>query len=148
MSMGKAVHDVVDEIKAAHPRRTIQVDARGALQGEWDCARISQVLTNLLGNALEHGSDGTIVTVDVHGDDNEITIAIHNRGAAIPPEQLNGIFSPMKHSGTTGDGGSSGSLGLGLYIADRIVNAHKGRIAVESSEERGTTFTVHLPRRG
>jgi signal transduction histidine kinase len=151
MSMGKVVHDVVDEIKAAHPLRTIEVDARGALQGEWDSARISQVLTNLIGNAVEHGSERTIVTVDVHGDDKEITIAIHNRGTAIPIDQLNGIFNPMKRGETMGSvaiSGPSGNLGLGLYIADRIVNAHKGRIEVESSEARGTTFTVHLPRRG
>ncbi|MDP9204976.1 MAG: sensor histidine kinase [Gemmatimonadota bacterium] len=151
MSMGKVVHDIVDEISAAHPLRTIQVDARGALRGEWDRARISQVLTNLIGNALEHDSDRTIVTVDVHGDDEEVTIAIHNRGAPIPTDQLNGIFNPMKCKETTGNAavnGPSGNLGLGLYIADRIVNAHRGRIEVESSEERGTTFTVHLPRRG
>lgn len=149
MSMGKAVHDVVDEIKAAHPGRTIQVDARGGLEGEWDCARITQVLTNLIGNALEHGSDRTIVTVNVQGDDKEITIAIHNRGAAIPSDQLNGIFNPMKRKDTMGSGsvsGPSANLGLGLYIADRVVSAHRGRIDVESSEERGTTFTVHLPR--
>ena len=149
MSMGKVVHDVVDEIKAAHPGRTVQVDARGGLEGEWDCARITQVLTNLIGNALEHGSDRTIVTVNVQGDDNEITIAIHNRGAAIPSDQLNGIFNPMKRKERMGSGrlsGRSANLGLGLYIAERVVNAHKGRIDVESSEERGTIFTVHLPR--
>ena len=151
INMGKVVHDVVDEIAAAHPLRTIKLDARGALQGEWDSARISQVLTNLIGNALEHGSDQTIVTVDVHDDDKEITIAIHNRGPAIPTDQLNGIFNPMKRKETTRNAavnGASGNLGLGLYIADRIVNAHRGRIEVESSEERGTTLTVHLPRRG
>jgi signal transduction histidine kinase len=55
----------------------------------------------------------------------------------------------MKRQETTGNAdGSSANLGLGLYIADRIVHAHKGRIEVESSEELGTTFTVHLPRRG
>jgi signal transduction histidine kinase len=150
MNMGKVVHDVVDEISAAHPDRTIKVDARGALQGEWDCPRISQVLTNLINNALEHG-DQTIVTVDVHGDDEEVSIAIHNRGAPIPPGQFNGIFNPMKRKQATGNvatGGSSGNLGLGLYIAERIVIAHKGRIEVESSEEGGTTFMIHLPRRG
>src|SRR5688572_9571030 len=56
MNMGKVVHDVTNEISAAYPDRTLNVDARGGLEGEWDCARISQVLTNLLGNALEHGS--------------------------------------------------------------------------------------------
>jgi len=151
MNMGKVAHDVVDEIAGAHPDRAIKVDARGELKGECDCPRISQVLTNLIGNALEHGSSGAHVTVDVHGDDKEVTIAIHNQGAAIPTDQLKGIFNPMKRTATTGNtgfDGSSGNLGLGLYIAERIVHAHKGRIEVESAEERGTTFTVHLPRRG
>lgn len=151
MSMGKVVHDVVDELRAAHPDRAIQVDARGALQGTWDCARITQVLTNLIGNALEHGSGRTSVAIDVHGDENDITIAIHNRGAPIPADRLNGIFNPMKRGETRGrgtGGGPSGNLGLGLYIADQIVKAHQGSIDVESSEGHGTTFTIRLPRRG
>ena len=150
MNMGKAVHDVVDEIKAAHPRRTIQVDARGTLDGKWDCARMTQVLTNLIRNALEHGSERSIVAVHVQGDDKEVTIAVHNRGPAIPAEQLNGLFNPMKSQEATGSLTSSGSgnLGLGLYIAERIVNAHHGRIDVASSEDLGTTFTIHLPRTG
>ena len=148
MSMGKVVHDVVSEIAAAHPDRTIRVNARGSFEGEWDAARISQVLTNLIGNALEHGSDQTDVTVDVGGDDKEVAIAVHNDGAPIPGDRLNGIFNPMKAKGATGTAGSSGNLGLGLYIAERIVNAHKGKIDVASAAERGTTFTVRLPRRG
>jgi signal transduction histidine kinase len=148
MNMGKAVHDVVNEISAAQPTRAIQVDARGALKGEWDCARMTQVLTNLIGNALEHGSDRTAVKVDVSGDEKEVAVAIHNRGAAIPEDQLDGIFNAMKRQAMAGKSdGPSANLGLGLYIADQIVRAHKGRIDVESSEDRGTTFTVHLPRR-
>jgi signal transduction histidine kinase len=148
MNMGKVVHDVVNEISAAQPARAIQVDARGALKGEWDCARITQVLTNLIGNALEHGSDRTAVKVDVSGDEKEVAVAIHNRGAAIPEDQLDGIFNAMKRQGKAGKSdGPSANLGLGLYIADQIVRAHKGRIDVDSSEDRGTTFTVHLPRR-
>jgi len=148
MNMGKAVHDVVNEVSAAHPERKIQIDARGSLAGHWDCARISQVLTNLIGNALEHGSDRTIVGVDVHGNEKDVTIAIHNRGAAIPEDQLDGIFNAMKRQGMAAKSdGPSVNLGLGLYIADQIVRAHKGRIDVKSSEEAGTTFTVHLPRR-
>ncbi len=148
MDMGKVVHDVVNEISAAHPDRTIKVDARGALRGEWDCPRMTQVLTNLISNALEYGSAGTIATVEARADDKEISVVIHNKGDVIPPDQLHGIFNPMKRSeaGNAAAGGASGNLGLGLYIADRIVHAHKGRIEVESSEERGTTFTVHLPR--
>lgn len=149
MSMARAVHDVVDEMAAAYPGCTLQVDTRGAQRGEWDCARITQALTNLIGNALEHGSSGTVVRVDVRGDDDETTVAVHNRGPVIAAEQLNGIFNPMKPreaGGSTAQGGPAGNLGLGLYIAERIVHAHRGRIEVESSEERGTTFTIHLPR--
>ena len=148
LNMGKVVHDVVNELQAAHPERKIEVDARGALNGKWDCARMSQVLTNLVGNALEHGSDRTIVTVAVQGDDKEVCISIHNRGAAIPEEQMDGLFNAMKRQGIAGKSdGPSANLGLGLYIADQIVRAHKGKISVKSSEEAGTTFTVHLPRR-
>ena len=102
-------------------------------------------------NALEHGSKSAEVTVETCGDEREITIAVHNSGRAISAERLNGIFNPMKPREMTEEttaGGPHGNLGLGLYIADRIVNAHQGRIEVESSEEHGTTFTVHLPRRG
>ena len=149
MNMGKAVHDVAGEICAVYPSRKVQIDARGSLDGDWDCARVSQVLTNLIGNALEHGAENNTVTVDVHGSADEVTVEIHNRGQAIPPEQLKGLFNPMKKSeqtGTVGGNGPTGNLGLGLYIAERIVNAHRGQIEVESSEEEGTTFTVHLPR--
>lgn len=150
MNMGKAVHDVVGELCAIYPSRIIDVDARGSLDGEWDHERIMQVLTNLIGNALEHGAADTGVSVEVHGDSEEVTVEIHNRGAAIPQEQLQGLFNPMKQSasGAVGGNGPTGNLGLGLYIAERIVNAHNGEIVVESSEKDGTRFTVHLPRRG
>jgi signal transduction histidine kinase len=147
LNMGKVVHDVVNEIKAAHPDRKIEIDARGSLTGQWDCARISQVLSNLVGNAIEHGSDRTIVTIAVQGDDKEVNVSIHNRGAAIPEDQMDGLFNAMKRQGMADKAdGPSANLGLGLYIADQIVRAHQGRIDVKSSEEAGTTFTVRLPR--
>ena len=148
MNLGKLVHDVVDELSAAHPGATIRIDARGTLEGEWDCERLTQVVSNLIGNALEHGSPGTIIGVVVQGDDEKMTVAIHNRGPAIPEERLDGIFSAMKGPRSGGGGGTDplGSLGLGLYIADQIVKAHAGSIDVVSSEENGTTFTVRLPR--
>lgn len=149
MNMARAVHDVVDEISAAHPDRALEVETRGEAWGEWDCARITQALTNLLANALEHGAPDSAVWVSVQGDADEVTITIHNRGPAIPPHRMNGIFNPMKlreGAGNGGVAGPAGNLGLGLYIAERIVNAHQGSVEVESSEERGTTFTVRLPR--
>jgi signal transduction histidine kinase len=147
MNMGKLAHDVVNEISAANPTRTIEVDARGALSGEWDCQRMTQVLSNLVSNAIEHGSATAPVIVAVKGEDQEVTLAVRNEGPQIPVTQLNGLFNPMKQrlAKATSTGGRAGNLGLGLYIAERIVSAHRGRIDVESTAER-TTFTVHLPR--
>jgi signal transduction histidine kinase len=90
------------------------------------------------------------VTVELRGDVDDVTVSVHNRGAVIPPEQLDGIFNPMKPRQAPRAAparGPTGSLGLGLYIAERIVSAHGGRIDVTSSEASGTTFTIHLPRR-
>jgi signal transduction histidine kinase len=150
MSLAKVVREVADEIAAAYPGCIIRVDARADQTGDWDCARITQALGNLVGNAVVHGPDGTTVTVALRGDDGWATVAVHNRGSVIPPEELDGIFNPMKARGTSAkprNQGPTGGLGLGLYIAERIVAAHDGRIGVESSEAAGTTFTVYLPRR-
>jgi signal transduction histidine kinase len=148
MNMGKVVHDVVEEISAAHPERNIKVDARGSLKGQWDCARLSQVVANLVTNALEHGDDRGVVTVDVHGDPKEVVLSIHNRGRAIPDDEMDGIFGAMKQQDKAlrARRGPSANLGLGLYIVDQIVQAHKGSITVESTDQAGTTFTVRLPR--
>ena len=147
MSMEKVVHDVVGEIGAAHPLKTLEVKARGAERGDWDCARMTQALTNLINNAIEHGAKGTVVRIEIEGGDKEVTVSIHNSGPPIPLDRISWIFNPMKGSdGNDAGSGPSGSLGLGLYIAEIIVNAHKGRIEVQSSEEGGTTFTIRLPR--
>lgn len=149
IELRKVVHQVVDEIMAAHPDRKIQVITGEGQICQWDTARISQALTNLVGNAVEHGTPGTAVSVELGGDEKNVAIIIHNCGAGISADKLNGIFNPMKSSMTPhkpSAHGPTGNLGLGLYITERIVHAHGGRIEVESSEDRGTTFTVYLPR--
>jgi signal transduction histidine kinase len=149
MSMGKILHDVVDEVLAAHPGSVVNLETRNEQSGEWDPARISQALGNLIGNALEHGYEGGVVSVAMTGSEEGIAIAVHNTGLRIPAERLDGIFNPMKtREANAASRGPSSNLGLGLYIAERIVHAHDGRIDVESSDRHGTTFTVHLPCRG
>ena len=151
VNLAKLLRDVVDEISAAHPDRAIAADTRGEQLGCWDAARLSQALGNIIGNAVQHGAEGTTVTVELSGDPDSVTVSVHNRGTVITPEQLNGIFNPTRtHSmpRPSASRGPTGSLGLGLYIAERIVSAHDGQVTVESSAQRGTTFTVHLPRHG
>lgn len=149
MNLGRVVRDVVDEVSAAQPESEIRVDTRGEHTGQWDAARISQAVANLVSNAVQHGAPGTPVTVELRGDAGEEAVSIHNCGAAIPPDQLDGLFNPMKAREAPqkpSAQGPTGSLGLGLYIADRIVSAHGGHIEVASSEKDGTTFIIHLPR--
>jgi signal transduction histidine kinase len=147
--LGAVVRDAVGEVRAAHPGHEIRVDAGGEQRGRWDAARLAQALGNLIGNAVQHGDEGAPVTVQVRGQPEQVAVAVHNGGTVIPPDQLDGIFNPMKvrrAPRVAAERGPTGSLGLGLYIAERIVDAHGGRVAVESSEAGGTTFTVYLPR--
>jgi signal transduction histidine kinase len=149
MNMGQVVRNLVDEIVSAHPECNIQVETRGELQGRWDKDRISQAVSNLISNAVQHGTEGATVGVEVRGENDHVAIAVHNHGVVIRPQQLDGIFNPMRKRQETRSAwgkGPTGSLGLGLYIAERIVAAHHGRIEVESSDASGTTFIVILPR--
>lgn len=149
VNLGRIVHDVVDEARAAHPDRPMVIETRGEQMGQWDSARISQALANLIGNAVQHGAGGTPITVRAAGDEEEAIVTVHNSGSPITPDRLNGIFNPLKARTATQSAPSSptASLGLGLYIAERIVTAHDGRIVVDSTEAEGTTVTLHLPRR-
>ena len=146
MDMAKVARDAVVEMAAAHPESVLKVDTSGELRGEWDAARISQVLANLLGNAVQHGSAKTPISVAVQGDAKEVTLQVHNSGPAIATSDLAGLFSPLKLLKSGEAPRNSNHLGLGLFIAKQIVTSHGGTIDVESSGEAGTSFTVRLPR--
>jgi signal transduction histidine kinase len=148
MDIGKTTLDAVQEMTAAQPASVLQVDTTGDLRGEWDPGRVSQLLANLLGNAVQYGTPKSPIRVTAQGNADEVVLRVHNRGPEIPAAELPALFDPLKRlgSGETPAGHSS-NLGLGLYIAERIVVAHGGSIVVESSNEAGTTFTVSLPRR-
>jgi signal transduction histidine kinase len=135
-----------DEITAFHPDRIVHFEASGQLRGEWDGGRIGQALSNLLGNAFQHGSTDAPVEVAVRGEPDRIVMTVHNKGPVIAKSELQDIFSPFRqlepaHSKSR----DPRSAGLGLYIVQAIVTAHQGTIDVESTES-GTTFTVRLPR--
>jgi signal transduction histidine kinase len=147
MDVAEVCRQTVEETAAYHPDRALRFEASGPTRGSWDSARVSQALSNLVGNAVQHGSAEAPIAVVVRGAAEEVTVAVNNRGPAIPPAHLRQIFSPLTRIGG-GDAAAdaTGSMGLGLFIAQEIVKGHGGRIAVDSSDARGTTFTVHLPR--
>jgi two-component system sensor histidine kinase/response regulator len=140
----KAVADrVVAEHQPVESERTIATEAAGDLCGVWDETRISQVISNLLGNALQHGAGGGRVSMRLDGTRTEqIQVMIANPGV-IDAEMLPHLFEPFR-SGRHGKRRSEG-LGLGLYIVDQIVKAHGGTIDVRSADGT-TTFVVRLPR--
>ena len=148
--LARLLRDVADEITAAHPDASIDLEVHGEQRGSWDRARLRQAVTNLVDNAVRHGADGEPVRVTANGDGHEVTIAVHNTGKPIPEDELDAIFSPMKPRppGRPAAANPMASLGLGLYIAERIASAHGGSIHVQSSEAAGTTFTMRLPRHG
>jgi signal transduction histidine kinase len=145
MDVRRMAHDVVMEIGASYPGSRVQLETSGDLRGEWDGDRLAQALTNLVANAVQHGAPDAPIRVSATGGGDAVRIAVHNRGAPIPAEDRPHIFG----AGTRGHQSSRDRRhsGLGLYIVDRIVAAHEGTIDVQSTAERGTTFTVTLPRR-
>ena len=148
---GDIVREVVAEFVAWQPHVDIRISVNGDVSGEWDVARLNQALANVIGNAIQHGSGSSPVLVSVDGDDGEVNIAVHNQGDTIGPEQLDGLFNPLRtrapSTRRTVPRGPTDSLGLGLYIAERIMGAHGGATEVVSVPDDGTTFTLRLPRR-
>jgi signal transduction histidine kinase len=158
--MGRICAAIVDEFRQANPDRRIAYEVGNAfdmaldsassrqLDGVWDEGRISQAFSNLLGNALQHGACGEPVQITLRSLPAELELRVHNGGEPIAPEALPMIFDPMVRLARTADHDPARqtSLGIGLYIARTIVEAHGGTITVSSSEHEGTTFAVHLPR--
>jgi signal transduction histidine kinase len=142
--LGDVARGVLDEMRAARPGRSIELRVSGSLDGEWDPARMSQAISNLVGNAIAYGEAESPVRVELRGDGGDVVVTVNNRGAPVPPETLAVIFEPFRR-GVPEDRSPHG-LGLGLYVVRQIVLAHDGRIDVESNATDGTTFTMRLPR--
>jgi signal transduction histidine kinase len=120
------------------------VAAAGDTSAVLDAPRIAQVISNLVGNALAHGSPVRAVDVTIDGSGPDLLLAVRNEGAPIPQALLPVLFEPFRRGEAVGS--RPRGLGLGLYIAREIVRAHQGAIEVVSTDDGGTVFTVRLPR--
>jgi signal transduction histidine kinase len=143
--LGALVDRVVGEIQAAYPDRRIDVQKAGDLSGNWDGERLAQVVSNLLGNALQHGDEADAVKVNVKGTESEaVEITVENSGT-IPADLLPRLFDPFR--GAQRQTGRAEGLGLGLYIVHQIVLAHGGTVDVISGGgDNRTRFSVRIPR--
>jgi signal transduction histidine kinase len=128
-----------EEVLAAGGRALVLEIADG-LVGRWDRTRLEQLLTNLIGNAVKHGGRGAI-TVQATRSEASAVLTVVDTGPGIPEAEQARIFEPFAQGRDAGRGG----LGLGLYIARSIAEAHGGSISLHSAAGRGTTFHVELP---
>jgi signal transduction histidine kinase len=124
--------EIVDELRAINADRRFKVALEGDPVGLWDPARMGQVLSNLMGNAIQYGDVSSPITAMIAGNDPETVIpTVHNLGPAIPPETQKRIFQSWMRGHEVKDASAhSTNLGLGLYIARLIVEAHGGEISV------------------
>jgi signal transduction histidine kinase len=133
---------VVEELRMGHPGRSLELTFSGGTEGSYDRDRIMQMCTNLIANALEHGSPSCPIVVSLTGSEEDVLLAVENQGPPIPASQLPSLFDPFRRGAVTS--GAKG-LGLGLFIVEQIALGHGGSVSVESDEAK-TRFVVTLPR--
>jgi signal transduction histidine kinase len=148
VDMAMLAEQVAEEIRSAHSGRTILLDVVGDCNGKWDSGRISQAISNLISNALQHGSQTEAVSVSLTGGTDKVQLTVHNLGTPIPVDEIGHIFQPLRRYSKIAHyrQGAYLNLGLGLYIAREVIVAHGGVVSVTSNETQGTTFTVDLPK--
>lgn len=140
----QTLRQTLEEIQVAYPQAKF-IDSLEVPAGVYcDPLRISQLLSNLLGNAVTHGSIAEPIVLKAFAEGDEIVISLTNQGTPIPPALMPLLFEPFSRSEA---GQRHEGLGLGLYIAGQIANAHNGTLSVASDRETGTCFVARFPAR-
>ncbi|MCH2339619.1 ATP-binding protein [Pseudomonas sp. NPDC047963] len=132
---------IVSEMQSAHPQRAIEADIAPLGGIRCDADRLAQLLSNLLANALVHGSAAGRVFVRAVIENGRLSLSVNNQGEPIAPDRLAQLFKPYWREASSTQSG----LGLGLYIANEIAASHGGSMQVTSTAEAGTTFTFSMP---
>jgi PAS domain S-box-containing protein len=126
----------------AQSRSRIDLRLEPGVTARWDGRRMMQVLVNLVSNALKY-APGSPIRISSAGVDGSASITVEDSGPGISEERQKSIFERFERAGAPA---SVGGLGLGLFIARRIVEAHHGSIQVESHVGGGTKFMIEIPR--
>jgi signal transduction histidine kinase len=142
--LGELCREVVQEQQSLSGRSIELETPSSPVNLRADRERISQVITNLVANAIKYSPGDSTIRVQVSQANRTVVIRVHNDGSFIPPEQQASIFEPFYRAPAAQTSSKKG-WGLGLAISQQIVERHHGHIWVTSSQDNGTTFIVELP---
>jgi signal transduction histidine kinase len=146
VDLAEVFADELEQVRLTHPGRRIDLEVSGDVRGVYDPGRLHQLLGNLAVNALRYGAPDAPVQVVLAGKPEEVLFMVKNQGPTVDRATLDRIFSPLQRGPEQGETpNTEGNLGLGLFIAREIVNAHGGQIGVDSRSSQ-TVFTVRLPK--
>lgn len=139
--LADVMREVANDIRALHPEREITLEVPEHLECEADEARIRQILSNLLSNAVEHTPEDTPSTVRLRAEDGHAVIEVADEGPGMGEEDQHRAFDRF-YRGNRAPGGGSG---LGLAIVYAIAAAHGGEVDIVSTLGEGTTVAVRIP---
>lgn len=134
---------VADEANHTYGYR-VEVKSRKPCLGLWSESGLRRAIANLTTNAVKYGAADTLIIISVDQNEDTATVAVHNEGPPIPPEQFEILFQQFRRSRTVAD---KVGWGLGLTIVEGMAEAHHGQVRVESAAGKGTTFTMEIPKR-
>ncbi len=146
VDLGRECAEEVEILRAANPGVSIELDIVGDCRGGFDESRVREALSNLVTNAVRHGVRSRPIQVALRGSHDAVNLMVTNGiGARIPASELPLLFQPMRRRADTPTGGERTSLGLGLFIAKEITEAHAGSIDAICLDS-AITFTMVLPK--
>ena len=141
VALAREVQQALQLTTSAH-RLTVEAHPE-SIVGEWDASALRQVLNNLVGNAIKYAPGGTIAIL-IQQENGQVDVFVSDQGPGIAPQQVPNLFQRFRQAGGT-PAERAGGLGLGLYLARRIVEAHGGKIGVQTDVGQGSTFWFTLP---
>jgi PAS domain S-box-containing protein len=144
IDLSQLVDEAVDDIQATNPRHRVTVKNRIKLMVQADKDRLSQVIINLVTNAIKYSPDAHEVIINLSQQDNQALLSVQDFGIGIDNREQEHIFERF-YQADHKSGGKYSGLGIGLYLAAEIIKSHQGRIWVKSMKGKGSTFFVSLP---
>ena len=143
VDLASLAREVAESLQLTTKQHRITVDSHPEhIAGDWDAGMLRQVFGNLVGNAIKYAPGG-LIAIRLDLEEDQVDVFVTDQGPGIPPEQLPRLFERFRQAARPEE--RRGGLGLGLYLARGIVEAHGGRIGVQTELGRGSTFWFTLP---